>query len=177
MSQLYEHYNVGDDHRQALQVIIWGAHTFTPSIAHKITYVMLKLFRYGNPGPVTVSIRATDGNGHPTGEDLCSETIDGNGLTTNNNGDWYEITLGAGCDLAASTKYAIVVRVPNSSWSYMIGWRTDTSSPTYVDGNVEESSDSGLSWTAIVTKDFMFEEWGEPLAPPAVGMSHAFIIG
>ncbi|GAJ19661.1 unnamed protein product [marine sediment metagenome] len=51
---------------------------FIPATTHKITSVKLKLWKEGSPGTVTISIRATDGRGHPTGGDLCSGTINGN---------------------------------------------------------------------------------------------------
>lgn len=163
MADLYEYYNTGDDTSQSFYSVNWAAQTFTPATAHKITSVKLKLFRGGSPGTVTVSIRATDENGHPNGEDLCSGTIDGNTLTTDIDGEWYEITLGDGYNLDADTKYAIVVRAPDGSIGNIVSWRFDSTSPTYAGGNFEYSVNSGSSWTSYTDYDFMFEDWGEPL--------------
>jgi len=174
MATLYEYYNTGDDaYWGGPYGAHWGAQTFTPATAHKITSVKLKLFRIGSPGTATVSIRATDGNGLPTGADLCSGTIDGNTLTTNEAGLWYEITLGAGYNLAASTKYAIVVR-QNGDADNHVGWRGDWTNPTYAGGSFAQSADSGATWSAGTDIDFMFEDWGTPLAVPR---SFGFIIG
>ncbi len=85
MATRFEHYITGDDGAWEFGIINWMAQTFTPSTAHKITSVKLPLYRWGSPGTITVSIKATDGNGHPTGDDLCLGTTDGNALEWSNN--------------------------------------------------------------------------------------------
>ena len=151
-----ESYTVGDNTQANPYGNYWWSQTFTPSVAHKILRVRLKLFREGSSGTVTVSIRATDENGHPTGGDLCSGSMDGSIITTSSPGAWYEIALGAGYNLSASTKYAIIVR---TSFAYLY-WRV-SSSGAYAGGNREGSTDGGSSWTAYADNDFMFEEWGQ----------------
>lgn len=176
MSTKYENYTAGTDSPDTVWGTIADAQTFTPSVAHTITSVKLHMYREGSPGTMTVSIRATDGSGHPTGADLCSGTINANDFTTNTDGEWYEITLGAGYALAAGTKYAIVWRCPSGSannWVTSKGVLTDQ----YAGGNVERTTDitaSPPTWTAYSTYDFNFEEWGNPLA---VGRSFGYIIG
>jgi hypothetical protein len=123
--------------------------------------VRLKLYRVDSPGTLTVNIRATDESGHPTGEDLCSGTTDGDTLTTNVSGEWREITLGAGYLLVADTKYAIVIRVLGGDENNQILWLLDYSSPTYVGGCLESSVDSGDNWESQLDSVCMFEEWGE----------------
>jgi hypothetical protein len=160
MATLYEYFNTGDDDFFAVRGSTWIAQTFTPSTAHKITSVKLLLYRLGSPGTITVSIRATDGSGHPTGGDLCSGTTNGNTLPTSSPYEWREVTLGDGYDLAASTKYAIVVRAPSGDTSNTLRWR-DKMTGGYAGGNTETSSNSGSSWTAQSNYDLMFEDWGE----------------
>lgn len=168
MSTRYEYYNTGDEgNSSSIYDTTWGAQTFTPSIAHKITSVKLKLFSILSPGIVTVSIRATDVNNHPAGNDLCSGTINGNTLTTDYAGEWYEIALGSGCNLSASTKYAIVVRAPNIEPASELRWIMDTTNPTYTGGCYEWSENSGTSWLSSTSLDLMFEDWGE--APSIIG--------
>ena len=163
MAERYQYYNTNDDGAGRISRENWHGQTFTPAIAHKITSVKLKLYSDWTPGPVTVSIRATDAEGKPTGEDLCSGTIDGNALTHDELGEWYEITLGEGCVLDADKKYAIVVRVPDSgSYDYLF-WRYDQTDPTYERGNRVYSATAGKLWTADTSRDFMFEEWGEEI--------------
>jgi hypothetical protein len=160
---VYESYNAGDDSSNNVYGANWYAQTFTPGVAHTIKSVKLKLYRVGSPGNVTVSIRATS-SGHPAGSDLCSGIINGNGLTTNTSGAWYEITLGSGYNLSASTQYAIVVRAPSGTYppspaNYLV-WRRDASSPTYGGGCREGSTNGGSTWTSRTDRDMMFEEWG-----------------
>jgi hypothetical protein len=149
----------------------WKAQTFTPTTTHKITKVKLKMYKMGNLGTLNAGVRATDTNGHPTGQDLCSGTIDANTFTTDTNGQWYEIGLGGGCNLSANTKYAVVIRVPNCTYPNSVAWRFDGSSATYSSGNIEITYDGGSSWTCCASYawDFMFEEWGEPQTPGSGG--------
>jgi len=160
MATKFEYYNTDDDAYGQIYSSSWRAQTFTPSNNHKITSVKLLLYRSGSPGTVTVSIRATDGSGHPTGGDLCSGTTNGNTLTTNTNGEWREITLGDGYSLSGSTKYAIVVRALDGDGDNCLRWRVDSTSASYSGGNDEYSNDSGSSWDNSPGHDFMFEEWG-----------------
>ena len=159
-AQLYEYYNTGDDGSEGPCAQYWRAQTFTPQEDHKITSVKLKMYRRYSPGNLTVGIRATDGSGHPTGGDLCSGTIDANAFTDTSPGQWYEITLGAGYDLSAGTKYAVVARLSNADCTSVVWWRRHTSG-TYPRGDAERSSNSGSSWSSY-PYDLMFEEYGEP---------------
>jgi len=179
---LYQNNIAGDTVYESVYGAIWRAQTFTTVNAHRIRSVKLKLYRYGYPGTVTVSIRAVDGSGHPLLPGLCSGTIDGNFLTTDTGGQWYEIDFGAGCNLAAATKYAIVVRATDgSSSSNCVRWRENSANP-YATGNTEKSSTSGGdgTWSADATSDLMFEEWGTTNdmtllpAAPAVGDRYDF---
>jgi len=161
----YEYYNTGDDDTSyALGGDYWFAQTFTVNAAHTVSSVKLKLYRVNSPGIVTVSIRATNGSGHPTGLDLTSGTISGNTLTIDTDGLWYEITV-TEHTLSASTKYAIVVRALGGDWDNWLGWKCDIDSPTYDGGNWENSEDGGVSWTSYTDTDFMFEVWGNPVSP------------
>jgi len=154
----YETYNTGEDSAFFIYDVNWRGQTFTPSITHPITSIKLLLYRSGLPRTITVSIRATDGDGKPIGDDLCSGTYDGDTVTTDATGAWYEITLGSGTVLSASTKYAIVVRITGGDAYNYIAWKCDGSSPTYSGGSYANSSDSGSTWNLDTSYDFMFEE-------------------
>lgn len=162
MADLFEYYNTGDDSESSIYGVNWESQTFIPSIAHKITSVKLLLFRGGNPATCKVSIRATDGSGHPTGNDLCSGEFSGGTLPTGDPYEWREITLGNGYDLEADTKYAIVLRATSGSAANYLEWRRDRTEPAYDEGCQEWSPDSGLNWTTNTARDYMFEDWGEP---------------
>jgi len=160
MATLYEYFNSGDDAQYFIFGVNWYAQTFTPSTSHTITSVKLKLAKSGSPtGNLTVAIRATDDDGKPTGDNLCSGAKDATELTTTPT--WYEITLGSGTPLLTSIKYAIVVSCPTATDGNMPLWR-DKSTGGYAGGSMANSSDSGSSWATSPDIDFMFEEWGEP---------------
>ena len=158
----YEYYITGDDGVAGFYGTDWVTQTFTPSISHTITSVKLKVFRGGSPGILTVSIRATDGVGKPTGSDLCLGTTDGDTLTTNIAGEWRMIALWSGYDLVATTKYAIVIRAINGSDGNAVAVRVDTTTPTYAGGSHGFSLDSGDTWALAENYDWMFEEWHDP---------------
>ena len=173
----FEYLVTGDYISKGIYGDYWEAQTFTPSAKHKVTGLRLKLFRIGSsPGTVTVSIKATDGSGHPAGGDLCSGMINGNDLTTDTDGAWYWIGLGDGYTLSQSTKYAIVIRAPSGDGSNHANWRCDDSGE-YADGNRESSDDGGSNWYTISGADFMFEEWGQPvptISPTGIASAEDF---
>jgi len=141
--------------------IYWRSQSFTPQSSHIITSVKIKLCRVGSPGTGTISIKATDANGKPTGADLCSASIDGNSLPTDPT--LLGFSLGAGANLSAGTKYAIVWRFPSGNSSNYA--RTRHMYPgTYAGGTAVESSDSGATWSVVTDWDFVFQDWGESLA-------------
>ena len=161
---LYERYNTGHDNYDYIYGAKWRAQTFTVGNTganenHNITSVKLLLYRVESPGTVTVGIRAVDDDGKPTGSDLTSGTTNGNTLPTGSPYEWREITL-TSYTLQASTKYAIVFRVPNGDSSNSCVWRRDASSPTYTGGSKCYSLNSGSTWTTDTFNDFMFEEYG-----------------
>ncbi len=157
----FEYYNTGDDGETLSYGTIWLAQTFTPAAGHTITDVKLLLYKGNLPGTITVSIRTTDVNGHPTGNDLCVGTTNGDTLPNGSPYEWRNVTFGGGYSLAAGTKYAIVIRAISGNGSNYVNWRLDSTSPAYTGGCLELSSNSGNSWTSYPSEfDFMFEEWG-----------------
>ena len=155
---IYEYYNSGDDSQDNNGAIFWKAQTFTALSNHSVEQIKLKLYRTSTPGTVTVSIRALDGSGHPTGGDLTSGTIDGNSLTDTSPGTWYTIDV-TSYNLTKDTEYAIVVRAPTAAPGNFFHWRYN-SAGSYSGGNYEYSNNSGGSWTATLAYDFMFEIYG-----------------
>lgn len=154
-SQLYEYYITGYDTDQPIGSSTWGAQTFTVGIvSHTITSVKLNVYKDGNPGTITVSIKAVDINGKPTGNDLTSGTYDGNSLT-GYPGQWITINL-TEYVLSASTMYAIVIRSNGNYFRLQVDW----SSPSYSGGAYQHSTNSGVSWTTLTTGDFLFEVYG-----------------
>jgi len=161
---LCEYYNTGDDYAwPSLFLARWEAQTFTVGTSqHTITSVKIKAYKAGTAGIITLGIRAVDENGKPTGSDLTSGTVDGNTFTTNTAGAGYEISV-TEYTLSANTKYAIVIRQPNTDAGYIVLLK-DSTSPSYTGGTMMFSSDSGVTWT-VYNFDDMFEIWGNPMYP------------
>lgn len=154
---MFEYHNSGGDASAVPDSTQAMAQTFTPSVAHTITKVNLQLGRAVTvPVTITISIKATDSNGHPTGSALCSGTTEAVGLPTYGSEIWREVSLGAGTALTADTQYAIVMTLSNDSAS----WKYDNTDPTYTGGCYLFSADGGSTWTANSGRDLMFEEYG-----------------
>ena len=162
MSQLYEYQNTKYDDANTMYGIYWVGQTFTVGgTAHTVTSVKIKACRYGNPGTLTLSIRATSGS-LPTGGDLTSGTIDANTFTTDTAGAWYEITVTLYL-LSASIMYAIVCRCSSGNGTNYSQWRLGTGAGTYPNGASVSSSNSGSSWAVgSPAGDRTFEVWGNP---------------
>jgi len=162
MATLFQYYNSGDDGEKS----IWGdsiiGQQFTVSTAHSIEYVKLKMREYPNssPGNLVVEIKGVDGDGKPTGEALCSATVNANDY--NDPSQWRTITFSTSADLQADTMYAILCHDEdwNGSSSVNVLWARDTTSPTYSGGSQLLSINQGTSWAVQTSRDMMFEEWG-----------------
>jgi len=157
--QLYESY-LEENNSRNVRGVYWRAQSFTPQSSHKITSVKIKLCRVGSPGAGAISIKATDGAGKPTGADLCSASIDGDSLPTSPT--LLGFSLGAGTNLSAGTKYAIVWRLAGGDTENYVQTRYMYTG-TYAGGAAIESSDSGVTWDVWTDWDFVFQDWGEAL--------------
>ncbi len=164
METKYESNEGGDNtnYGVAATSAIYGGQTFTPSVTHIITKVVLKLWRdNGLVGTVTVSIKATSA-GLPTGADLCSGTTNGNTLPTSSGAaTWRDITQGTGAVLASGVQYAIVVTASTVTNPPVLEQRMFSPGSNYAGGTLVRTSDTGSSWITV-NGDGMFEEWGEP---------------
>jgi len=151
----------------------WYAQSFTPSVTHDISSVILALGRPvgDSPGTVTVSIRAISDVPPHVGEaiipDLCSGTTDGDTVAElsglEDTPTEREITFAEPATLTAGTQYAIVVRAPSGSSSNKLYWVANASS-VYAGGVQMFSSTSGANggWTLYADKELWFKEYGDP---------------
>jgi len=168
LGSAYDSYSVAPDNAgiNSTGASRWFAQTFTTTSAYYISAVKIYLYRVGDPGTVTVSIRATSG-GCPTGDgtDLCSGTIDGSTLTTDTFGDLTTINFTTSPLLADSTLYAIVVRSSTGAPANYLGWGADSGDASYTDGEGCNSTDSGDSWTCpyMANWDFPFQTYGRDM--------------
>ncbi|MBW1931472.1 MAG: hypothetical protein JRI56_00295 [Deltaproteobacteria bacterium] len=159
MSEKYEfNDNYSTSNVSSLYGDEWSSMSFTPSVSHYVQKVKLVLGKAGNPGDLTVSIRAVDGSGHPTGDDLAS----GVQLEADIPLSWDEtqkfITFSSPAFLSAGTTYTIVARALSGDASNYVNWYKQTSD-VYPGGNISYSEDGGSSWN-ISSFDAAFEEWG-----------------
>jgi hypothetical protein len=160
MLKLYEYWNISDPALANLYSYFWQGQTFTPREPHTVKLLKLMMYRYGLPGIVGVSIRATNGNHLPQGDDLIYVTFDGNLLPTVYTSAKAEVPLGDGLALDEDSGYAIIARAINGNLDNYVRWRFQRPS-SYPRGAHVFSSDSGETWEYDTTRDMRFEEWGE----------------
>ena len=155
----YVTFNTGDDGEFSIYGVNYGSQTFTvpASYAYTVTSLNLKLLRVGNPGTINIQIKRTSA-GSPTGEVLCSATLNGDNIDTS--ATWYKVTMDTEYPLEANTVYAIIISAPSGDGSNYVKWRY-VAAGGYAGGNALTSTDSGVTWSAQ-TYDFLFEVWGNP---------------
>lgn len=159
-----ERYLVGHDAQAFIYGDNWESQTFTvgaigPNLASELTSVKVRAFRYGDPPILFAVIKAVDGEGKPTGPDLSTGSVDPSGWTTNEVGNWYEISMSAYV-FEPNTTYALLLKSPGSDAYNDVYWRYDDTG-TYVGGEVVYSLDGGLTWVIATGDDYMFEIWGK----------------
>jgi len=162
---LFESYTENDNAGDAPYNLHPRGQTFTVQTTHNITQVGLKLYREGSPGTLIVKIEQTS-LGKPSGSVLCQGSIDGNSLTTDTEGAWYNITLGSGAILYKGIQYAITCFSTGYTGNKVL-WRYDGPAPAgqYSGGARVWSISNGSSWNYQVEEDFMFEDWERNITP------------
>ncbi|GAI04867.1 unnamed protein product [marine sediment metagenome] len=176
MTTLYEHYEEFDN-AVAIYGDNWWGQSFTPSITHIITSISILCYRIVGPGTVgdlTAGIYLVDENGYPTGNALCSGTINGDLITTDTDGEWAEITLDLPYVLEAGTQYAIVVHADDAEILHYIKWKNEIVG-SYAGGVFSQSADGGVNWIIYASdgSDGAFREYGDtiPTILPAIELS------
>ena len=164
MSTKYEFYDATSDGGYYIRAGWWAAMSFTlgtvgTNVGHTVSSVKLNLKKAGTPtATLVVGIKAVDSNGKPTGIDLYTGSLLTSSLTTSE--VEYEITMTGSYRLAASTQYAIVVRCPNAADDGNYPYWYSKGTGAYTGGGRMASTDSGTTWAAPGTSDFIFEVWG-----------------
>ncbi len=151
--------------------------TFTPQISHTITSVRLFLRKTDNTQVSlwSIGIRATDGNGTPTGSVLAGFFENPIIADTAFDWQWIEFTLSSGLALTAGVTYSIGFTVQLSGaaktlqwarratnvyprgqiWHFV--WRFPPETPNWPNGEYEDG---------IAEGDHLFQEWGIGTRPP-----------
>ena len=150
------------------------AQTFTVIMEdHTVSQVSLRLERRDLPGPVTVSIRATDPvTGLPTGPDLTSTTVPEAELYSilpPRTPGWVTILLSPH-PLTLGNTYAIVVKAPYATPSEYLVCRCSSSGTAWPFGTALYSDTSGINWHDQYC-DLGFGVWGDRIitTPTATG--------
>lgn len=142
----------------------WAAQSFTTTEAYDIEAVDVKLSKgYGdNVGTITISIKAVDGDGYPTGADLASGTI-ANDDVSDSAPNWEQCILDSAYSLSDSTQYAIVIRADGLSSYNTLSVRMDGDGH-YDGGSKYFSADGGSSWNKQIGQDICFKTYkkGQP---------------
>lgn len=164
---VYESHTTGDNSMLGFYYQ-WQAQTFTTTSAHNVNAVSLKLSRVSTcTGTMTVSIRATDADGLPTGGDLCYGTIDVTQFTDSYSGAWYKIPMTSSYSLNDSTKYAILVRKNTWGTENVARWHFSRGDLYSGGSSYVEDDGTGTEFRLYgigLGFDFMFQIHGDPPA-------------
>lgn len=143
----------------------WHAQTFITTSAYTVSGVALNCWKFGSPGNITVSIRAVDGNGKPTGADLASVTVSDSVISTLPSLAYYTFVFDTPYALSDATKYAIVWRAPSGNAANYFTPFGDGAAG-YANGGTFISSNSGSSWGSEGTSsDANFRVYGDVVPP------------
>ncbi len=142
----------------------WFAQGFTPSTTHDITSVDVLVRRQNTPGTVLVEIYGDNSNEPDIGSGtLAAGSFDADLITDVSPGVELNVLVsGAGSELAASTKYWLLLRLQDEGLSgqWVCRWRAAITGNPYAGGNLVFSFDGGSSWTQRADQDFWFKEYG-----------------
>ncbi|MBA7551682.1 hypothetical protein ES705_44230 [subsurface metagenome] len=139
----------------------WATQTFTPLQDYPIGKVILDGARHADPYTLTLGIRATDGEGKPTGDDLVSAQISTGIFPVFPSVDWKEITLPPYA-LSQGVKYAYVIRTPDAPYDHRFYLSYSDNDSHYPRGTFYYSPNSGVSWRPS-KKDLRFQVWSEDI--------------
>jgi hypothetical protein len=180
---VFEQYITGDDADYTMNAATkWTAAGFTPLVSHRVTSVLVKIWKTGAPGNLTVSIKGGSPNTawpSPAAPqpyvtdcpDLAVGTILQAAIPGATPGALTECTFGTPVDLYAGHRYFIVCRALGSSGGNSVQQRYDSGGATYerlpeffsADVFCEHmySTDSGVTWNPGSNTCFMFQEKGQ----------------
>jgi hypothetical protein len=134
----------------------WGGQSFTLLQNQSFQTISLYLKRGigDDVGTISLSIKNTDGSGHPTGGDLAIATLPSSSVAES--WGWVQFTFPSVVNLTSSTKYALVLRASGANSSNILYWSFDGAGK-YAGGCLEWSTDGGSSWTSNTSYDCWFK--------------------
>jgi len=142
-----------DNYNETIDNTHWVSQSFTTTGTVIDLSGEINILRIGNPGNLTLAIKADDGTGKPTGADIATGTIAQSSVGTTKS--YVSFTI-LGANLSANTKYHLIAKALSGDGSNAyFGYRSN--SDTYSGGSVATTADSGSTWTVGTTKDFCFQ--------------------
>ncbi len=182
----FESYTVLDDTDRTMNgAAVWTAQEFIPRVSHQIYSVDLKIWKTGNPGDLTVSIKGEDtpsGSRLPTSSlcpDLAVGTILQAAIPAASPGALTNCAFGTPVTIYAGHRYAIVARALGSSGGNSVQWRYDNLLATYerawnpfwpsAFSRRMLSADSGATWALTDGSALLFQENGRSLGELEIG--------
>ena len=161
-----ESYETGDGGGFSVPEDFYGtgeglSQSFTAVSSYTATLVKLKLWRFNSPGRIFVDIYATSSS-LPTGNSLSSGSINGNDITDDQSGAWYDFALNSPLSITSTVEYAIVLTAPfgNTETPNKVAWRVDFSG-NYAGGLFSNLVNSTWQELSGGGQDGMFSVWKE----------------
>lgn len=140
----------------------WVSQSFKTATADPIVQVSLYMaYSAGTSAALTVGIYA-DNAGSPTGSALATATISAFTSTTY---QFYDAIFTNPLTPTSGTTYHIVISSPSASGTSVFNLGVDATSPSYTDGQINTSANSGTAWTADAAKDAIFKEFVGKIIP------------
>ena len=160
----YEYYDVVSAQGGSVYAQVRRGSSFTIGTVgtdeqHLLNNVRVKLYKVGSPtGNLIIAVYNTNPTDIPSGAQMASGAIAFTSITTDTNGAWYDINMGASATLSGATQYALTVYAPDADSSNYGVWMYK-SPGGYAGGKSSASANSGATWTTG-SADYNFEEWG-----------------
>lgn len=152
------YYEGSADGLQAVYSANWSAQTFTTGgSGFTLTKLGIHGGVEGTPTNAKIEIYATSA-GKPTGSALATATMVVGDMASYVAPDWYEVEMDSSYILSASTQYALVMTCTGTA-ADGVHWSYDDTSPSYADGTLVFSSNSGSTWTIASAYDFLFRTY------------------
>jgi len=149
--------NANQDSNLGFGSTAWVAEGFQPGVAKPLVGASLYLkYNTGTAAAITVGLYADNGSGVPTGSALATGTLT---AISNAYYQYYDVYFSNPYSVTAGTTYHLVLSSASSTSTSTYYWGVDASSPTYADGAVSTSANSGSTWTADATKAAVFKTY------------------
>lgn len=170
MAEKLEYFDSGGNTTPAVYIDRWYCQTFTPQVNATLGYCRVYINKSGTPtDSLTLAIKATDGEGKPTGPNLTEITLPHTSIGTSL--AWITFNF-PDIDIENGTKYALILSTGAAFLGY--GWRGNTAGG-YPRGECWQSQNQGSSWLSQVMEVF-FEAWGTEIKAPGGGAMAASLL-